>query len=95
MASIGAVTKQAWTDISAARKRGEKLDSDYVVDVGNLYLLTLSAGVDMGEAITDHRSVPKSTNEKLDAAEKLMAELLASGRMAKAGAEPPKAPPEP
>jgi hypothetical protein len=80
MGSLGAVAKQAWSDINDARGRGEDLDSAYVVDAANLYLLTIMAGVDMADAVANHRASYAEADQKLDAAEKLLAKMVASGR---------------
>jgi hypothetical protein len=88
MSTIGGVAKRAWSDINDARGRGETLDGAYVTDVGNLNLLTIMAGVDIAHAAVDRRMSVPDAEEKLDAAEKLLAKLVESGRMPKAeGAE--------
>jgi len=76
------IAKQAWLDIVESRKRGEQLDANYVVDVGNLYLTSLRAGIGVAGAAANHES-PKEAREDIEAANAMLAKLVASGKLSR------------
>ncbi len=78
--TIAKVVRPAWAKIQESRERGEPLDGAYVADVGDIYIQTIVADMEILDAIMDHRSLDPA-RQRLDEANARMERLLSSHRL--------------
>lgn len=78
--AIAKVVRPAWTEIRAARERGEPLDANYVADVGDVYLTTITADIELLGAIADRRSLSHAA-KMLDAANDNLERMVRSHKL--------------